>query len=199
MSVDDPAGWSNDPKNSPALAAAARAATDRYRGWMDQLDAQINEQAQSPTASVSIAACVAVAAQLALGHAVELMSVLHGQDLEAEAGKLVEAEWDGVRLDVARQSCARSVRSGFGVAEPADLTDMLQESDLDERVPQSASLALAAMLAAGLAHAQIEPERWPLPEMARQVARQALQAATADQGDDTIAQWFASLGPATSR
>ncbi|MGP3937323.1 hypothetical protein [Nonomuraea sp. KM88] len=128
--------------------------------------------------------------QLALNHAVELASLLHGRSLVAEATKRVEAVWDSVRIDVARESCARSVRTGW----LADLSDDLQECDLAEQVPQSASLALAAMLAAGLAHAQIEPGRWPLTEMARNVARQALQAAVTNQRDHAIAEWFVSFG-----
>ncbi len=76
---------------------------------------------------------------------------------------------------------------------------MLEECELDGQVPQSASLALAGMLAAGLAHARIGPDGWPLPKMARLVARQALQAAVAGQRDEAMAQWFASFGPANSR
>ncbi|MEV4571346.1 hypothetical protein AB0K12_47015 [Nonomuraea sp. NPDC049419] len=84
---------------------------------MDQLDAQINELAEPPNASVSIAACVAVAAQLALGHAVELLSVLHGQDLEAEAGNALIRWCRGRRQagrNAPRTSAWESVRAEAG-------------------------------------------------------------------------------------
>lgn len=174
------------PADSPELAAEARAARSRYRELLDRLDAQLDE----PGTAISDDAHVAVAAQLAFVHAVEVASLLWGGSLEDKAAELVEGVWDGVRLDVARESCARSIRTGWS----ANLADMLEECDLDEQVPPRAAQALAAMLAAGLAHAQVDPDHWPLREMARNVARQTLQSAVAGRRDEAMARWFASLG-----
>ncbi|PZG10088.1 hypothetical protein [Nonomuraea aridisoli] len=174
------------PERSPALAADVHAARGRYRELLERLDAQLDE----PGPPVSTAAYVALAAQLALAHAVELASLLHGESLEAKAAALVDAVWDAVRLDVARESCARSIRAGWS----ASLADMLEECDLDEQVPPRAAMALAAILAAGLVQAQVEPEHWQLREMARTVTRQSLQSHVAGRRDEAMAHWFASFG-----
>ncbi|MFI7638431.1 hypothetical protein [Nonomuraea sp. NPDC049400] len=107
---------------------------------------------------------------MALQHAVELVSPWPGNDLGAEANRLVGAEWDKAR--------------GEAPSRVADLMDKYE----GEQIYENAVSALAAMPAAGQACAQASPDRRQGgPELPRLVTRSAMLEGVALEQDHEAA------------
>ncbi|TMR90902.1 hypothetical protein [Nonomuraea basaltis] len=170
-------------RNSLKRVAAVRELQDRHREFMGNIDAQINDLAAQPTSPISIEALTTVAAQLSLQRAVELMSLLHGDDLEKLAAGLVDEQWKRMRDQL-----------------PAQVAGALEDDDLlKTRILQGAMLAMAAMVTAGLANARIEPHHWPLPDLAELTLGLGIGAGLVNQMTEQISDFlmFGSEDPAT--
>ncbi|WP_327091465.1 hypothetical protein OIE66_12720 [Nonomuraea sp. NBC_01738] len=137
------------------LLEGMRQVHERHRASMRHLESEAERLSEDhgPAAESDL---VSMAAQEAMRNAVALASLLHGGSFETGAIELTDTAW-------------------------ADYRHRLPPGDPEEPLLEGASLTLAATLAAGAAHAHIEPTAWPLPELARLIVRLALQAGVTEE------------------
>jgi hypothetical protein len=165
------------PDKDSALVTAFRQAQRRHRDRMDATDRLLDDLALKPGPTVSAAAHVTVAAELALAHARELASLLAGVDLADLAAAPVGDQWPLLRDRLPE----------LGVDMRTAVADLQQ---FEETLLAASTQILATLQTAGLLCAGIDPAIWPTRDLARLIiqfaARTGLVNEMTDQAEEFL-------------